>query len=236
MNDRGHLSSPELDLLRVDGLASSEAEVARAHLAGCPRCQARAQELDAAAARFEQIRAPAWQAIEARAARPRLRDLMRWLVPLAAAAAAVMVMMVAAPWDRGPRVKGGPMLQVFALHQGQTRELRTGEKVVPGDRIRFAADGAGAAYLLVLSLDGRGRATAFVPFDGARSLPLAEGRQALPDSVELDDAPGPERLFAFFSREPLEAAPLRAALEKKPQADPAPGVTVLTFVLEKEVP
>lgn len=235
MNDRGHLSSPELDLLRVDGLVPAEAEAARAHLATCPRCQARAQELEAAAARFEQIRAPAWQAIEARASRPGLRDLMRWLVPLAAAAAAVLVM-VAAPWDRGPRIKGGPILQVFALHQGQTRELRTGEKLVPGDRIRFAADGAGTTHLLVLSLDGRGKATVFVPFEGARSLPLAEGRQALPDSVELDDAPGPERLFAFFSHEPLEAAPLRAALEKQPQVDPAPGVTVVTFVLEKEVP
>jgi len=132
-------------------------------------------------------------------------------------------------------VKGGPLLQVFALHQEKVRELRSGDRVAPGDRLRFAADGAGAKHLLVLSVDGSGQVSVFVPAEGQRSLPLVEGKQEIPDSIELDATPGPERLFAFFSAAPLDAAPLREALAKAPRADAVPGVT-LTFVLEKERP
>lgn len=235
MNDRGHLSSLELDLLGLGALPAPEVPAARAHLSSCERCRARLAELERARERFEAVRGEAWAGVEARLA---AKGLPRWLAPLsllAAAAAAALLVFVARPGDRSPSVKGDAVLRVFALQKGQVRELASGDRVAPGDRVRFVADGAGSRCLLLVSVDGAGRATVYVPFDGARSLELAPGRQELPDSVELDGTLGTERLLAFFSDRPLEAAPLLQALARGPDAGAAlPPHAV--FLMRKEAP
>ncbi len=89
--------------------------------------------------------------------------------------------------------------------------------------MRFAYEAPEPGHLLILELDGRGVASVFHPFDGSASAPLpARQGELLPGSVVLDDAPGPEYLFAIFSPRPLEAAPLLAQLrEQAGRAEPA---------------
>ncbi len=236
MNDRGHLSAPELDLLQLGTLPAEAEPAARAHLTSCARCQARAAEQERARERFEAIRAGSWAAVEARAApRGPARWLLRLAAPLAAiSAAAALLLLVVDGEDRSPRAKGAAALKVYALHEGRVREVQSGDRVAPGDRIRFVAECGAASHLLVLAVDGAGKAMAYVPFDGDRSVALAAGRTELPDSVELDATPGPERLFVFFSDRPLEAAPLREALARRPRPD-AVGEACAAIELRKEV-
>ena len=58
---------------------------------------------------------------------------------------------------------------------------------------------------MIVSVDGRGAANLYVSRDGRRSaeIPGAGPRAELPGSIVLDASPGPERVFALFSRAPL---------------------------------
>ncbi|MGC4117674.1 MAG: zf-HC2 domain-containing protein [Myxococcales bacterium] len=240
MNDRGHLSDLELDLFELGSLSPDERSAADAHLSACERCRSRQTEHGAARERFEKVRAAAWQSIEARAARRPARWLWRLSLALVPVAALLLLVLVRAPElsdPSSPGVKGDPLLRIYALHQGKVRELSSGDKVVPGDRIRFVADPGdnGGHYLLVISVDGANKPSVYVPFAGERSLPLAAGRQELPGSVELDGTLGPERLFIFFSSRELASAPILQALARNPspEAVTEPGTV---FVLSKEAP
>ncbi|MBI5548678.1 MAG: hypothetical protein HY901_32755 [Deltaproteobacteria bacterium] len=237
MNDRDHLSSLELDLLHLGSLSPQEAGCAADHLAACPHCRSRAEETAAGMARFDAVRARALRGIEERTARGSLWTLpwTRWAAAGAAVAMATLLLLVAREEPGGLRYKGGPLLQVYGIHQGRVQELHSGDRVEPGDRIRFAADGGGAGFLLVISVDGAGKTTVFAPFGGARSLSLAPGRNELEESVELDASPGPERLFALFSAAALDAAQAVHELTAQPQAETILGVRPVTFVLAKEV-
>ena len=79
-----------------------------------------------------------------------------------------------------------------------------------GDRIRFGVMAGDARFVVVASVDGRGHASIYQP-----STPIAAGKEPLvllPDSIVLDDAPGPERIFALFSDRKVEDAEVTAAL------------------------
>jgi hypothetical protein len=74
-------------------------------------------------------------------------------------------------------------------------------------------------------------------------LVTERGRFEVPGSVVLDDSPGPERIFAFLSRRPLDGALVRTTLEalagRGPQAIRAghalqvPGAETSSVVFEK---
>ena len=118
-------------------------------------------------------------------------------------------------------------------------ELAAPDAVVgAGDALRFAYEAPEDGHLLVLDLDGRGEASVLHPFGAATSAPLPAGqREFLPGSVVLDDAPGPELLVAVFSRRPVDAAPLLAALRaqaKRPEPSLAcDGCRVSVLRLQK---
>jgi hypothetical protein len=86
--------------------------------------------------------------------------------------------------------------------------------LAPNDRIRFVVTSDRARFLMIASVDGAGNASIYFPYHGARSGPVAGERVELPGSIILDDAPGPERLFAVFSDEPISADVVRRALEE----------------------
>jgi hypothetical protein len=71
----------------------------------------------------------------------------------------------------------------------------------------------GMRYLLIASLDGRGQATIYHPYGGAESSAVTDPiRLEVPGSIVLDDAPGPERIYALFSRTPIPARDVTASL------------------------
>jgi hypothetical protein len=75
----------------------------------------------------------------------------------------------------------------------------------------------------------------YFPPEGGQSAPVGAGRSELPGSIELDDAPGPERLFAYFSEQPLPAAEVARALAAAPGAVVS-GVKPLELSFAKEQP
>jgi hypothetical protein len=75
---------------------------------------------------------------------------------------------------------------------------------------------------MIGSVDGAGKATIYVPFGGEASAPVPRGGswESL-NSVVLDASPGPERLFALFSRQPLAARTVTEALAALGRRGPA---------------
>jgi hypothetical protein len=150
---------------------------------------------------------------------PWLRRLA-WLLPAAAALAAVPFLATRIPEGDGVRERGAAFT-VLRRRPGEERaeRLAPDARVRAGESLRFAYDAPSDGQLLVLERDGTGATTVFFPWGGARSAPVAKGRAVLDGAVVLDAAPGPEQLVAVFSAEPLDAAALLAALGGADQAD-----------------
>jgi len=209
-----HVSAFALDALALGALDPEARAHALAHLDGCARCRADRDAADELRARFVAQVMPR--------TRPATRR-RRWaLLALPALAAAVALLVV---WrDRGEppelAIKGGATWQVFAHRADATFAVHDGTRLAAGDRIRFVISPAGARYVLVASIDGAGHATIYYPYAGPSSEPIAGPRAELPGSIVLDTAPGPERVFALLSDQPIAADPVIALLRTIGAAGP----------------
>lgn len=204
----GHVSALALDALALDALDEAEARAVRAHLASCSAC--RADQEAAAALRAEFATRVLPRGLPVR--RPRRWP---WLVVPAIAAAVV----VFALWPRAAPVpdlaiKGGASWQVFAHRAGQTFPVHDGTELAAGDRIRFVVVPDRAAYLIIASVDGGGAVTIYHPYGGDHSAAIEGDRIELADSIELDAAPGPERIYALLSDRPIAAGAVRSRLRE----------------------
>ncbi len=219
-----HLSSFALDALALGALTPGEETSAKEHLHGCARCQKELEEIQALHRTFtREVMPQTLPALRCRAPQEspwrRLLSPSVWIPSVAvlvfAVALAPSVLQRISGSDREPQysVKGGPAFHVFAKRQGRVFAVKDGSSVAPGDEIRFTVEPAGAAYLMIASIDGAGNATLYVPYGGSESARLDSVQQAeLPGSIILDAAPGPERVFALFSSTPLSAETVLPAL------------------------
>ena len=224
-----HLSALTLDALALDALGAEEAARAREHVASCERCRGELEAGRAARAHFqENVFARSLPRVQERARKPAWRGpwLSRIAIPALAAAVALMLIVRArdvpgerpssleiegAPSSLG--IKGAAGLQVFASRADRVFPVHDGSRLAPGDRIRFVVRPAGLHYLLIASVDGSGNTTVYHPYGGTRSGALGDGpRVEIPGSIVLDAAPGPERIYALFSRAPIEAEQVAEAL------------------------
>lgn len=214
-----HLS-PAL-LVRVAMAKHSEGELraAEEHARACPRCRA---ELDDVARSRERFRADVFPRTRAAVAergarRAPWRRLLPTLTFAAALGATAAVVLVVLP-DRAPvlQAKGGGALSAFVLRGERVFAVDDGARLRPGDRVRFAVQGAG--FVLVASIDGRRQVTVYQPSTALG--PDARAVTALPDSIRLDDALGPERIFAVFSDHPVPEAEVSRALAALGAAGP----------------
>ena len=239
-----HLSAFALDQLALGALDETAAARARSHLATCTSCRADDELAADARAHFTVNVLP-------RIA-PRTQRRLRWTwfaLPVLAAAAIVLVTMRGtgvAPRDDGDlAIKGDAAWHVFANRAGQTFPIHDGAELTAGDRIRFVVTPAGAAYVIIASVDGTGAASIYYPYNGARSAAVLGPRSELPDSIVLDAAPGPERLFAVFSDAPIASDVVIGRLRELGGRGPAairavhsldiPGSrSQLTLVFEKQ--
>jgi hypothetical protein len=118
-------------------------------------------------------------------------------------------------------VKGDDLMQVFALHHSEAAgggapgvvRVGNGQRLAPGDALRFVLYPSGLPYALIASVDGAGQVSVYFPFHGEESAAV-DGAVAVPiaGSIVLDRAPGPERLFAIFSERPIAARLVRQLL------------------------
>jgi len=208
MTTNPHVSVLMLDALALGALDRDVAAHVRAHLASCARCGG--DDRDAA-----ELREQFTQSVLSRGVSVRRPRLWAWLTVPAIAVAVLLI----ALWPR-PRegdeiaIKGDASWQVFANRDGQTFAVHDHTDLAAGDRIRFVVLPDGAKYLLIASVDGGGGITVYYPYGGERSGGIDGVRFELAGSIVLDDAPGPERIFAILSDAPVEAATVTTCLRE----------------------
>jgi hypothetical protein len=243
-----HLSQMTIDGLAARLLSDAETATARGHVASCARCRGDLETAEAACATFTREVLP--RTLERLRPRP---SAWRIFAPAFAVSALATVLLVV--WfvrrdkpvvDDDLRMKGALTFQVFASRGDQVFPVRDATRLAAGDKIRFVVGAGEARYVLVASIDGAGQATIYHPYGGARSVPAPVQPTDLPGSIVLDAAPGPERVFALVSREPLDAGDVARALEELGKrgaeairSTPAlelPDVTQASVVFEKEAP
>jgi len=224
---RRHLSSFHLELARLGEASAAERGFVDEHLRDCAACA----EMAAAFEQHRQTFAAAGAARADAGARAQ-RDVGRarrrrffWMAATLLFPAAAALVVLAAP-RRGARDAGlepeiaakggsGPGLVVAARRGSRVFVVGPGEPLHPGDQIRFVLERVRQRYVLIASVDGAGRASIYVPYEGSASLQVGTGdRIEIPGSIVIDDAPGPERLFALVSAGPIDAASVRAALAR----------------------
>jgi hypothetical protein len=214
-----HLSALILDRRALGDLSDLEAQEMDLHLAGCELCRGQLAAQQESFQKFEQYVLPAVLPALRTGSRRSFPWPFAWAVPVVASLALAMLVLPHAASRSGAAslndvaVKGGPNFQTFVKRGTQVFAAADGVLLLPGDALRFVVQPGGLPYLLIVSRDGAGHLTVYYPFGGTRSAELkSDGRNELPGSVELDATPGEERLFALFSRQPLEAARVTSRL------------------------
>lgn len=101
--------------------------------------------------------------------------------------------------DEGPEqiyLKGDPRLMIDRVQDGRATRMASGDAVAAGDLLQVGYLANGVQQGVVVSIDGAGVATLHFPASEAASPVLEQGgRVGLPESYELDAAPGFERFF-----------------------------------------
>ena len=255
------LSHLQLARFQTDDMSAPEARAVQEHLDGCEKCRSLLTEMTANAAEYsareavhlEQLTARLTEQPTASDADIRERPWMRRVAVfsgLAAAAAAIVVFAFVfefgpdAP-DGDPSIafKGSTALEVTAARDGETFAVKDGTHLRAGDAVRFTLTADRPGYVTVFSVDGKGMVSPFYPaaalsVDAAPLEMPSAGKQVLPGSIILDDAPGPERFVALFSDRPFDR---RVMIEKTVDAvktgdftAPASSIWVQSLVVEKE--
>jgi hypothetical protein len=172
------------------------------HLAGCAECTTRLEALRAERAGFAALPEIPFLAARTEAAAKR----SRWLgVGAAGAALAAAVLLALLPRGEEVRTKGGDDLQIVVRrHDGAVEHLASGDRVAPGEAIRFVVDPVGERHVSIIGIDSAGVVTSYAEA-------TVGAREALPGSIVLDETLGPERVVALFCNEPLDAEAAIAA-------------------------
>jgi hypothetical protein len=165
-----------------------------------------------------------------------------WLMPALALAVAlvggVVALQLTRPDEDEVRFKGdGPTLHLFRLAGAEPERLDDGAKVKPHDVVQVAFELSGAKHVVIVSVDGLGHATLHWPRDGKTEAPV--GFNKLPESFELDDAPGFERFFLVTSDAPLVVGDVLHAAEVAARSAPLAlpkSARSRSFLLDKVTP
>jgi hypothetical protein len=204
-------SELDLDQLSQGELLSQAAARISDHVSHCAMC---AERMEARKAGFDAFPAVDTRALlagirrrvgdeqEARAKRGLLRRFAYLFTPVAAAAAALMIFIVARRDVPGElpvdvvRQKGSLSLRVHRLVNGQSQKTLSGDHFAPGDRLRFVVDLPSAGHINVIGVEASGGLFVAWPIDaGVSTLREAGNQQELPGAVSLDDSKGRETLY-----------------------------------------
>lgn len=235
----GCLSDLVLDRLLAEELDAGARRAGEDHLAGCPRCQGRLDELERDRARFRLAHPPFPRRAE-RARQPGRWTLFRpWALPAAAlGAAAALALLVGRLGTPGTppeetRIKGSVRLGFYLKRGDAVSSGRSGDVLHPGDAVRFTYTSRAPGHLVVVSRDGGGNVSVYHP-DAALAAPVAPGEEEpLPDSIILDDVLGSEAIYAVLCSEPRPVAGIVEQLRRDGDLRAVPGCAVDRIVVEK---
>ena len=204
-------------------MPGEERERLARHLEGCPHCRLQIESKQGSEEQFAGTVLPGTLPAVLRESEPPVPWWSAWrswglgggLVAAAAAAVLLLVLMPpaldgdaskapAAVESARNRAKGGAAMRIYALRGSEQFRVTRDMVLRPGDALKFVPDLGGYDYVWILSVEESGKVSPLVPYDGYMSarLPGPPG-EALPGSIILDDAVGPEEIWAVFSRRPL---------------------------------
>ena len=200
------LSALQLDRFLAGELDELAMRRVRQHVAECSHC----------AAALDGLKAAGDEPLPALCVVPLAGRARRWPGAIATAAgiaaAASLLLLVRLP---GERLKGsGFALRMYVEHAGEVRAAGPGETVAPGDAVRFAITAPAKAYVAVLSLDPKARASVYFPLGGRAEAVEPGADVLLPLGTRLDATVGEERIVGLFCSSPVEVEPLRVQLER----------------------
>jgi len=199
-----HLSTLKLHQLRAGELDPHEVRGAREHLEACPRCAGRLRHQEHVRAEF--VLRPMPEAL--RSAPPRGARWWRWVLPLAAAVAALGLVALRAPSPDGIRTRGvSPSMEVWVATEDGPRLLLESEALGSGDQVAIKYDAAGASHV---GFAGRDR-SGVIEVYGIFEVP-SEGLVNAPFGLTLDDAPGEQELFVVTGCEDLDVDRVKEAI------------------------
>jgi|SRR5215469_2771725 len=171
------------------------------HVEHCAHCQARLVRMEQEGSEFHRSVFPA-TIDKVLAARRQVRPFTArpalWLIPAAAIAASILLIVrTAGPGSDYVGLKGRAIeLSVFAKDSGPVKSISDGALVAADAELRFKFRTERPCRLWVISVDSSGEVSRLYPAEGADGE-LAAGTTELPGGAFLDGKAGPERLFAI---------------------------------------
>jgi hypothetical protein len=229
-----------LELVRWEARPEAERSPdAAAHLRTCDRCAALLAELVSARQELLGIDPQARSLVAAHAiltavAERRRKAWWRLVVPLTltpVAAAAIGLLVISrgafSPAPLVPeqisgtarqaagavRSKGALWVEAFCKRGDRIFPVKDGDDFVAGDRLRFAYTKDQPGVLLVFGVDDAGRLFPYYRDDALAGVSAPPGAEVmLPESVELDDHHGWERVFALWTPGPIGEDAIRTAV------------------------
>jgi hypothetical protein len=119
----------------------------------------------------------------------------------------------ARPWQ----TKGNGWLTVFRERGGRVDEVVSGDRLQPGDRLRFQVDPLHPGQVMVVGVEDSKRLFAYFPLDGSDTsrAVVTDDPQLLPGAAELDSSAGSESIHAVLCPQPFALADLRWHQDKQ---------------------
>jgi hypothetical protein len=236
MKSNACLSDLALDRHRAGELSPEREHDAELHLRGCLDCRERRRSMDAvsqaylADARSEQT----LTRLRRSSRRPASRVSARLLATLAIAAAIGLSLLPIQRESESLRSKGALRFGFFVKRGERVFRGTDGERLRPGDQLRFTVQPARTGHVAILSLDSRGVVDVYYPAVGAPiQVAPREQETALAAAVELDASLGEERIYALLCERPAELAALRSELEQKLTLSAPAGCSLETLRIWK---
>jgi hypothetical protein len=223
----------QLERYRLGELPDGEHLRVQDALERVPDVRRRLDDLDRSSDSLLQEHPPAAMvgALRARSARehmaaPAPRHAWTPLAAAAIVAASLVGLAILNPWAVTPpmgdetRVKGlTPYLLLYRKAATEVERLPPAASARAHDVVQLAYQAGTRRYGVILSVDGRGVVTRHLPVEGARAVPLTPGTPvALPQSYELDDAPGFERFVLVAADEPFAVEQVERTLRRQHEA------------------
>lgn len=216
----GHLHDLAIEAI-LDGEIDPQSEE---HITSCDLCLSR---VDAARAYGEGVDLPPLQSqpqpVALRPANRSSRFGARLYAPLliALAAAVLLVAWVGRPdpvEGDGITLRGSGLgLRVYRDEGGNSRRLRDGDLIAPGDRLGFSVQNREPGHLMIIGVDSGDESYLCYPQrGGGRSEPVdaSSAPRDLDEAIRMDDIPGEERIVAVLCAEPFDFEDLSEAVRE----------------------
>jgi hypothetical protein len=205
------MSHPSIVKLEAHLQDPARSQVA-GHLASCDHCRDLLVKMQSQGDEFMRIVYPA----TVQTLMPRPASRWSWagmFAPVAALAAAALVVVVSKPDSELIQTKGIAIkLSVYASLEAGARVLSDKDQIPANAALRFRIQPGKPCNLGIVSVDERGEVSRLFPASGEVGTKLATVED-LPGGAILDGKPGPERIFAVCSADPLAMPQVEAAVK-----------------------